>query len=149
MVPYFRSLQTLVRTSLGFCALFFIRDNKQRVEHMTDTQPISKINSIYTTFVIIPAFTLSINAIKWAAGEKNLIFLRFRFSYLMGVATCKISFLPCKINSSCDFNLKFIKIHGRRAAGEDILKFTCICVCVCIYVFIYLCICLCHVSWPH
>ena len=30
-----------------------------------------------------------------------------------------------------------IKIHVRRAAAEDILKFTCICVCVCIYVFIY------------
>ena len=38
-----------------------------------------------------------------------------------------------------------IKIHVRRAAAEDILKFTCICVCVCIYVFI----CVCHVSWPH
>ena len=31
----------------------------------------------------------------------------------------------------------FIKIHVRRAAAEDILKFTCICVCVCIYLFIY------------
>ena len=31
----------------------------------------------------------------------------------------------------------FVKIHVRRAAAEDILKFTCICVCVCIYVFIY------------
>ena len=29
-----------------------------------------------------------------------------------------------------------IKIHVRRAAAEDILKFTCICVCLCIYVFV-------------
>ena len=35
---------------------------------------------------------------------------------------------------------KYIKIHVRRAAAGDILKFTCICVCVCIYVCIYLCV---------
>ena len=28
------------------------------------------------------------------------------------------------------------KIHVRRAAAEDILKFTCICVCLCIYLFV-------------
>ena len=41
------------------------------------------------------------------------------------------------------FKYILFKIHVRRAAAEDILKFTCICVCV--YVFV----CLCHVSWPH
>ena len=39
--------------------------------------------------------------------------------------------------------MDIFKIHVRRAAAEDILKFTCICVCVCMYVFVYLCVYLC------
>ena len=44
-----------------------------------------------------------------------------------------------------DVAQSIFKIHVRRAAAEDILKFTCICIYVCIYLFV----CLCHVSWPH
>jgi len=46
--------------------------------------------------------------------------------------TCQLSYYCV-----CDDKLS-IKIHVRRAAAEDILKFTCICVCVCIYLFMYL-----------
>ena len=34
-----------------------------------------------------------------------------------------------------------VKIHVRRAAAGDILKFTCICVCVCMYLCMYLFVC--------
>ena len=44
-----------------------------------------------------------------------------------------------KLNVETHMRDILVKIHVRRAATEDILKFTCICVCVCIYV----CICLC------
>ena len=39
------------------------------------------------------------------------------------------------------FTKILIKIHVRRAAAEDILKFTCICVCLCMYLFIYVFVC--------
>ena len=38
-------------------------------------------------------------------------------------------------------NFLIFKIHVRRAAAEDILKFTCICVCLCMYLFIYVFVC--------
>ena len=33
-----------------------------------------------------------------------------------------------------------IKIHVRRAADEDILKFTCICVCVYVFMYAFVCV---------
>ena len=63
-------------------------------------------------------------------------FLLSKMSFFVQNRRFEETHLDIWIFFTYQFLLTLIKIHVRRAAAEDILKFTCICVCVCIYLFV-------------